>query len=65
MAGGRTTKHDVAKELLGILVASIWTSGKKVAQHLGLSRRCVLNYKQQCLFIDNGDLDFRFRATKR
>jgi len=45
MIGGCTTKHVAAKELLGTLVASTWTSGKKVSQHLGLSRRCVLNYK--------------------
>jgi hypothetical protein len=58
MAGGHITKHDATKELLGTLVTSIQTSGKKFSQHLGLSRRCVLNYKQHCLLIDNGDLDF-------
>jgi len=31
MAGGRTTKHDATKYLLGILATSISTSGKKVA----------------------------------
>jgi hypothetical protein len=65
MAGGRTTKHDAAKYLLGILATSISTSGKKVAQHLGLSKRCVLNYKEQCLFIDNGDLDFWFKTNQK
>jgi hypothetical protein len=47
------------------LVAFTQTSGRKVAQHLGLSRRCVLNYKQWRLFINNGDLDFWSRTTKR
>lgn len=49
MAGEHTTKHDVAKKLLNTLATSIWTSGRKVAEHLGLFRRCVLNYKQ-CLY---------------
>jgi hypothetical protein len=38
--------RECTKELLGTLVAFTQTSGRKVAQHLGLSRRCVLNYKQ-------------------
>jgi hypothetical protein len=65
MVGGHTTKHDVAKELLSTLATSTWTSGRKVAQHLGLSRRCVLNCKQHCLFINNGDLDFWSGTTKK
>jgi hypothetical protein len=65
MAGGHTTKHDVAKKLLSTLAVSTRTSGKKVAQHLGLSRKCVLNYKQQHLFIDNGNLDFWSGTTKK
>ncbi len=64
LAGGHTTKHATTKELLGTLVASPWTNGRKVAQHLGLFRRCVLNCKQHFL-IDNGGLDFWFGTTKR
>ncbi len=65
MAGGHTTKHDAAKESLSTLAISTRTSGKKVAQHLGLSRKCVLKYKQQHLLIDNGNLDFWFGTTKK
>jgi hypothetical protein len=65
MAEGHITRHAAAKELLGTLVASIRTSGKNFAQHLGLFRRCVQNYKQHCLLIDNGDLDFWSGTTKR
>jgi hypothetical protein len=36
---GMYNQHVITKELLGTLVASTRTSGKKVAQHLGLSRR--------------------------
>jgi hypothetical protein len=43
MARGHSIKHGAVKELLGTLVASTWTSGKKDSQQLGLSRRCVLN----------------------
>jgi len=57
-------QHVITKELLGTFIASTWTSGKKVAQHLGLSRRCVLNCKQH-LLVDNGDLDFWSQTTKR
>jgi hypothetical protein len=57
MAWECTSKHAVVKELSGILAAYTRTSGRKVAQHLGLSRMCILNYKQWCLLINNGDLD--------
>jgi hypothetical protein len=45
MTRGRTTKHATAKKLLGTLAASTRTSGIEVAQHLGLSRRCIISYK--------------------
>lgn len=45
MTRGCIAKHVAAKKLLGTLVASTWTSGKKVSQHFGLSRRCVQNCK--------------------
>jgi len=65
MARGHIAKHVAARKFLGTLVASIQTSGRNVAQHLGLSRRCVLNCKQHSFLIDNGDLDFWFGTTKR
>ncbi len=62
--GGPTTKHVIAKGRLGTLIVSTWKNGIKVAQHLGLFRRCVLNCKQRFL-INNDGLDFWFGTTKR
>jgi len=41
IALGRTTKHVAAKELLGTLAFCKHASGRKVAKHLGLDRRCL------------------------
>jgi hypothetical protein len=65
MARECIAKHVVVKELSSTLATYTRTSGRKVTQHLGLSKRCVIKYKQWCFLINNGDLDFWSRTTKR
>ncbi len=65
LARGHIAKHVTTKEFLNTLATSTRTSGKKVVEHLGLFKRCILNYKQQHFLIDDGDLNFQFGTTKK
>jgi hypothetical protein len=41
LANGCTTKHFATRELIGTLASTRLASGKIVAKHRGLDRRCI------------------------